>query len=137
MRCNEAERKLKMTEKRKLTCIICPLGCTLDVAVGNSRIEYVRGNKCKRGISYAQAECINPTRTLTTTMTVEEGKYPLISVKSEKERPRHLIPECMEVIKQSKAKAPIYIGDIVVENILYTGVNIVATNNIEPCIADQ
>ena len=119
-----------MVEKRELTCIVCPLGCTLEVNMENNQIKDVKGNGCKRGISYAQAECTNPTRTLTTTMRVENGKYPLVPVKSEKEIPKHLMLACMKVINNTKATAPIQIGDVLVENILDTGVNIVASSNL-------
>ncbi len=120
-----------MTEKRSLICIACPLGCGMDIVMGNGMVKSVKGNGCKKGVCYAQTECTNPTRILTTTMRVEKGKYPLVPVKSEKGLPKHLLMECMEAVNNLKATAPVHIGDILVENILNSGINIAATNNVE------
>ena len=39
--------------------------------------------------------------------------------------------DCMKVINEASVKAPVSIGDVVVENILGTGVDIIATNYAE------
>ena len=39
--------------------------------------------------------------------------------------------DCMKVINEAKVSAPVKIGDVVIKNILGTGVDIVATNNAE------
>ena len=54
----------------------------------------------------------------------------MASVKSEAALPKDKIFECMNEINKVVLKAPVKIGDVVVENILGTGVNIVATKNI-------
>ena len=49
-------------DKRTLTCIGCPLGCTVEVTTENGQILSVTGNTCKRGEDYARKEVTNPTR---------------------------------------------------------------------------
>ncbi len=56
-------------DKRTLTCIGCPLGCTVEVTTENGQILSVTGNTCKRGEDYARKEVTNPTRIVTTTST--------------------------------------------------------------------
>ena len=55
--------------KQKLICIVCPMGCHLDVDVEDDYA--VTGNQCKRGIAYAKKELTNPTRTITSTVKIK------------------------------------------------------------------
>ena len=111
-----------------LTCIVCPMGCQLEVEFDGEKVTSVKGNTCPRGEKYAIDECTHPTRTLTSFVRVEDCE--MASVKSESALPKDKIFECMAEINKVVLKAPVKIGDIVVENILGTGVNIVATKNI-------
>ena len=43
-------------EKRELTCIGCPLGCSITVTLENGEIKDVTGYTCKRGHDYARKE---------------------------------------------------------------------------------
>jgi CxxC motif-containing protein len=119
-----------MVEEKKLVCIACPIGCHMTVTLEDKKVINVEGNTCKRGAEYAKAECTNPTRILTTTMKVNNGIVPLVSVKSNKPLPKGLLFDCMKVINSVKLEAPMKIGDIGVENILDTGVNIVLTRDV-------
>ena len=59
--------------KKEMTCIVCPLGCTLTVEQTEDGAVVVTGNTCPRGAKYAENECINPQRTITTTLRCEDG----------------------------------------------------------------
>ena len=115
--------------KRELTCIICPKGCNIKVEIEEGKVKSIEGNTCKRGYDYALSEVTNPVRTITSTMKLENGE--MISVKTDKPIPKELIFKCMEEINKIVAKEPIKIGDVLIENILGTGSNVVATKNIE------
>ena len=43
-----------MSEIRDLTCIGCPLGCSIQVTLENKEVKEVRGNTCPRGDAYAR-----------------------------------------------------------------------------------
>lgn len=120
-----------MIEKRKLVCIACPIGCHMTVTLEDKKVINVEGNTCKRGEVYAKAECTNPTRILTTTMKVNNGTVPLVSVKSDQPLPKGLLFDCMKVINSVILEAPMKIGDVGVKNILETGVNLVLTRDVE------
>ena len=49
-------------DKRTLTCIGCPLGCTVEVTTENGQILSVTGNTCKRAKTTPRKEVTNPTR---------------------------------------------------------------------------
>lgn len=114
---------------KNMTCISCPLGCQLEVEF-NGEIK-VKGNRCKRGEEYAKNEVINPTRIITSTVRVFGGDRPLLSVKTDKEIPKTKIFDIMKEINKVIVNAPVEIGDIIIENVLGTGSNIVATSRVE------
>ena len=117
--------------KKSLICVSCPLGCPIEVEIENGEILSVTGNTCKRGDAYARTEVTNPTRMLTTTVKVEGGNAYVVPVKTSNPIPKGMMFECMEVINKASIKAPVSIGDVVIENILGTGVDIIATNYAE------
>lgn len=118
-----------MENKREFTCIVCPVGCHLTVTREDDQYK-VTGNTCKRGENYAQQEMIAPKRNIASTIRVEDGFLKLVPVKTDKQIPKELIFDVMKEINQHKVKAPIKVGDILIEDVLGTGANIVATRNI-------
>ena len=59
--------------KRELTCIVCPIGCSLVAEIEDGKVVSVTGNTCPRGKVYAETECISPMRTITTTVRCADG----------------------------------------------------------------
>ena len=53
----------------------------------------------------------------------------MIPVKTDKTVPKELIFECMDVINRAIAEPDTRIGDVIIENILGTGSNVIATRN--------
>lgn len=117
--------------ERNLTCISCPMGCPLTVVLDDQKVVSVSGNTCKRGDIYARKEVTNPTRIVTTTVRVEDGSSDMVSVKTKEDVPKEKIFECVEALKDVTVKAPVHIGDVIVSNVAETGVDIVATKNVE------
>ena len=118
-------------EKRELICVSCPIGCAITVELDdNGEVLSVTGNTCKRGDSYARQECTHPERMLTSTVKVEGGRFPVVPVKSCHPVPKEMLFDCMKEINKITVKAPVHIGDVVLSNILDTGVDIVATNEV-------
>ena len=113
--------------EKELTCIICPQGCNIKVSIENGVVTKIDGNTCKRGYDYAFSEVTNPVRTITSTIKLENGG--IIPVKTDKPIPKELIFKCMEETNKKVVKLPIKTGDILIENILETGSNIIATKS--------
>lgn len=118
-------------KRRELICIGCPMGCPIVVEMEDGKVLSVTGNTCPRGESYARKEVTNPTRIVTTTVRVDGGKVPMINVKTELDIPKDKIFECIAALRGVTMKAPVHIGDIILENVADTGVNIVAAGNVE------
>lgn len=120
-----------MNTTKTLTCIGCPLGCCLEAEIKDNKVFKVSGNGCVRGKAYAESECVNPTRILTSSIPVINGSLFSVSVKTDAPIPKSLIFECVKLLNGIEVKAPVKIGDIIVKNIRNTDVNIVATKNVE------
>ncbi|MBE5759164.1 MAG: DUF1667 domain-containing protein [Clostridiales bacterium] len=112
-----------MTE---LICIRCPIGCRLMV----TDFLTVSGNQCKHGMEYAIEEMTAPKRIVTSLIKLIGADEPL-SVKTEVPIPKELIFNVLEEIKKLRLQAPVEIGTVLIENILGTGVNIIATKTVK------
>ena len=113
-----------------LICIGCPLGCPLTVEMEGNEVKSVAGNTCPRGEAYAKKELTNPTRIVTSTVRVAGGKLAMVSVKTESDIPKGKIFDCVKALKDVEVIAPVKIGDVIVENVAGTGVNVIATKNV-------
>jgi len=122
---------VKNMAKNDIICTGCPKGCRVTVEVEDDKIKNVYGYECPTGKEYAINEFKNPTRILPTTIRVNNGEFPLVPVKTKKAIPKSLLIKAMDVIAKIEVKAPIEIGDVLIKNILDTGVDIVATRNIK------
>ena len=118
-------------EKRELTCIGCPMGCQITVELEGDEVLSVVGNTCKIGENYARNEVIHPERTVTSTAVVLGGDKTRVSVKTKSNIPKDKIKDVMKEIDAAVVNAPIRIGDIVVRDVCGTGVDVVATRNVE------
>ena len=115
-------------ENRILTCIVCPRGCTLEVSfTEDGGVREVTGNACKRGVSYAEAECTHPVRTVTTTVRTEDGC--VVPVKTSVPIPKEKVFAAMTEINRVRANNCLQIGDIVLKNVADTDVDVVVTAN--------
>lgn len=131
-------------EVKDMICIVCPFGCKLRVIKSDtSQTGYiVEGNKCFRGVDYGIKEMTNPTRVLTTTVVISDASVKRLPVRTSGTIPKHLMKQAMELINKVEVKAPIKVGQVIMKNILDTGVDIVASrsmyhnSNHEDCLKD-
>ena len=114
---------------KEITCIICPIGCRIMVRRADAEIE-IEGNKCPRGIRYAKEEISNPRRTITSSVLVVDGEWPLVSVKTSRPIPKRDIFRVMSALKATKVSAPVKRGEILIKNVAGTGADIVATKSV-------
>ena len=121
-------------EIRNLTCIGCPMGCPLTVKLEDTEVISIEGNSCKRGAVYGKKEVTNPTRIVTTTVRVKNGSMPVVSVKTAQDIPKGKIFDCVDALRDVCVEAPVQIGDVILENVAGTGVDIVATGNVKQII---
>ena len=114
-------------EKRELTCINCPMGCLLTVTMEGDEIKEISGYTCPRGRTYAEKEVTNPTRVVTSTMKVIGGKHERVACKTASDIPKDKIFSVMEAINAAGVQAPVVIGEVLIQNVADTGVDVIAT----------
>lgn len=114
---------------KDMVCIVCPLGCRIKVS-NNDGVYTVTENKCPRGKDYGIKEMTNPTRVLTTTVKIKNALLNRLPVKTKEAVPKHKVIECMKVIDSIEVKSPISVGDVIIENILGTGVDLIASRSM-------
>ena len=118
-------------EDVEVTCIQCPMGCKIIVDIYKQEILGTKNAGCNRGIEYAIKEIKSPARDFFSTIKVNNGKTPMLSVRSTKPIPKGLLLACAVEVSKVTVEAPISIGSIIMKNILKSGIDIIATKNIE------
>ena len=119
----------KNITQKELTCICCPVGCALTVTIADDSSVTVNGNRCPRGAAYGEKEVTNPTRIVTSTVCVAGYPDAVVSVKTASDIPKGKITDCMKALADVTATAPVHVGDVILENVADTDVNIVATRS--------
>lgn len=114
---------------KNLTCILCPNGCTLsaDCAEG---VWTVNGNKCQKGIAFAIAESTNPTRSISSTVKTIYKEMPRLPVRTDGEIPLADIFPSMQEINNVVVDRVFHTGETVIENLMGTGINVIATSDM-------
>ena len=118
-------------QQKKIICTVCPIGCNIIVRGEGEQIESMEGFGCKRGEAYARSEFSHPVRILTSTVKVEGGNAPLVPVRSSEPVPKDLLFKCMDEIRNLDVKAPVDRYDVLISNILGTGIDIIASGTVE------
>jgi CxxC motif-containing protein len=122
---------LAPANRTDLVCIVCPLGCTLTASPPSEDSPWqVTGNRCPRGRDYAVTELTDPRRVLTTTVAVSGGALRRLPVKTASAIPKALLRAAAERLAQVRVAAPIRIGEVVLPNLLETGIDVVATRDL-------
>ena len=124
-------------ETLQFNCTTCPSECLLTVEIerdANGHVAEVRsvaGNSCPRGDKFAHQELTCPMRVLTTTVAVSSGDEALLPVRTAEAIPLALHAQAMDLIRGFVVNAPIRMGDVVLENLLDTNINLVASMDID------
>ncbi len=112
---------------KKMICIVCPVGCHLTVDDNH----VVKGHRCARGEAYGIKEVTHPTRLLTTTVRTTSPRVPRLSVKTREPIPKGLLFDAMRVIGRVNIDHDVKVGDVIIKDLLDTGVDIIATKPLD------
>ena len=127
-----------VTETLQFNCTTCPSECLLTVEVERGaddavvEVRSVTGNSCPRGDKFAHQELTCPMRVLTTTVAVSGGDGALLPVRTTEAIPLELHAQAMNLIRGLVVEAPIRMGDVMLEDLLNTGIDLIASMDIDP-----
>lgn len=116
---------------KNITCISCPAGCNIEVEFDGKKILSVSGNQCKKGWKFTEDEIINPRRILTTTVSINSDSILRLPVRSNIGAPKEKIIRMVKELKKVKVEVPVKMGDVILNNILTSGVDIISSMSVE------
>lgn len=111
---------------KSLICITCPRGCHLTVDDNMN----VTGNGCPRGAKWALQEITDPKRMITSTVRLVNSKERMLPVMTKDPIPKDRIFDVMKEISKIRVEAPVQMHQVIIENVLGLGVDIIATKTI-------
>jgi CxxC motif-containing protein len=117
-------------QKKHFVCVVCPIGCEIDVVQDGSKIISMEGNRCEKSEEFISQELVEPMRILTTTVRVQGSRLSVIPVRTDKAVPKRLFPHIMKQLRHIKLQAPVSMLDVVVKDILHTGAAVIATRTM-------
>ena len=117
-------------EKKHFVCVVCPIGCEIDVVHEGGKIISMEGNKCEKSVEFVSQELIEPMRILTTTVRIQGSRWPVVPVRTDRAVPKRLFPRIMKRLRLVELQAPVSMLDVVLRDILHTGANIIATRTM-------
>lgn len=123
-------------EKRHFTCVVCPVGCEIDVELRDGDVVSMTGNRCAKGKEFVLQELEEPMRVLTTTVPIQGGRWAMLPVRTDRPIPRRLMLEVVGELADAEVQAPVSVSDIIATDVAGTGANVVATRNMKPAQTD-
>lgn len=114
----------------RLTCILCPVGCELEVRRDEVGELQIQGSQCDKGVPFAVEEVLHPKRNLATSVPVKGTKTKMVSVRLSGPVPRDMIFPILAEIARLRPLAPVRRGQILIADVLGTGVDVIATRTV-------
>ncbi|MEE9401482.1 MAG: DUF1667 domain-containing protein [Dehalococcoidia bacterium] len=118
-------------ENKHFTCVICPIGCEIDVQLEDGNVVSTEGNKCAKSEEFVLQELKEPMRILTTTIRIRGAKWAMLPVRTNEPIPKRLLFKVIEELANIEMQAPVKVSDVIIGDIAGTGANIVATRNMK------
>ncbi len=124
------------TSTEKIICVTCPKGCTLEVnREGETIIEIIGG--CKRGHEYVRQELVDPRRKVASTVRIKNAIHPLLPVYTSAAFPKPKIPELLRMLRSVEVSAPVKTDQVILANVLDTGIDILASRTMSASSSDH
>ena len=118
-----------MSNLQELICITCPKGCVTKVWKEKGDIK-IEGKICKNGKDYIKQEYIEPKRMLTSTVVVERSTVKRLPVRTREAIPKKKLFMAMNQLLEIRVEPPVKIGDIIISNLLNTGIDVIASDDL-------
>ena len=118
-----------MPDPKKIICITCPKGCEAEVSKEGDAI-LIKGKICKKGKGHFTQEFTEPMRTLTSTVLAEGTSPRRLPVRTRGPIPRKDLFRAMDIVVQTRVKPPVKIGEVIIPNLLGTGVDLISSDDL-------
>ena len=110
----------------EFTCVVCPWGCQLK-----AQGDKISGYSCTRGLKYAQREQTDPRRSISGSVRIIGAVNNVLPVKTSEPIPKDLLLDAARLLHTVTVHPPVRTGDVIIPNILGTGIDFVASLSME------
>jgi CxxC motif-containing protein len=125
------EKEISKMVEEKVICVGCPLGCRTTLRIDHhGDVVKITGYRCKEGRQYVVEEYRSPVRIFTATILTEKSAKSLLPVRTDRPILKSKLKEATLTLVRLKAIPPIRIGQVIVSNILNTGADVIATDDL-------
>lgn len=114
----------------RLTCVLCPVGCELEVEPAPDGCIQIMGNQCDKGVPWAEEEILRPKRNLATSVPVRGTALRMVSVRLSLAVPREMIFPILAEIAKLRPETPVRRGQVLIADVLGTGADVIATRTV-------
>jgi CxxC motif-containing protein len=114
----------------RLTCVLCPVGCELEVRGDRAGDLEVSGNQCDKGVPFAVEEVLRPKRNLATSVPIRGTAARMVSVRLSGPVPREMLFAVLAEIAKLRPETPVRRGQVLIADVLATGVDVIATRTV-------
>jgi len=108
------------------------VGCSIQTLVEGQELLEIRGHACQRGEAFVREELTAPRRMFTTTVRVRGGRLPLVPVRYTAPLPKGMMLAMAQALRGIELEAPVSAHQVVLQDALGTGVDIVTSRPMEP-----
>jgi CxxC motif-containing protein len=116
--------------RKEYTCILCPTGCDIEAEIEGANILSMDGAACDKGKEYVEQEILDPQRNIATSVLVDNGNIPLVSVRLTGSIPKARIFDVINEIKKIRLTAPVNMNQVLINNVLGLNCDVIATRNV-------
>ena len=109
-------------EEKNYICTACPMGCKLIVRMEDDEVVKVLGHRCRRGETYGRQEA--------STVRISGGLHPLLPVYTKGSIPKRRITDVLAAIRAVEVKAPVSATQVIIPNVIGTGVDVIASRDM-------
>lgn len=116
---------------KTIICTTCPSGCEMTVKYTDRSNIVITGNRCKKGMYYAENECFDPKRTYTGSVKISGNKRAMLPVRSAAPVPKECLKEISNILSEIELTTPVSMHDVILKDVLGTGVDIISSMTMD------
>ena len=116
---------------KKIICTTCPNGCEITADYTDRDNFSIEGNRCNRGYEFTLNECFEPKRMFTGSVRLKGSSRKMLPLRSDAPVPKEMLMDISESIRDIEVSAPLDSHQIIVKNVLGTGVDLISTMTVE------
>jgi CxxC motif-containing protein len=101
----------------------------MEVTLSGQHVT-TNGNKCIKGLEFAEEEMLDPKRNLATSVPIAGQHFQMLSVRLSQRVSRQLLFLILQEIARLRPIPPVTCGTVLIKNVLGSGADVIATRSV-------